>query len=213
MSLIPHILKNTPDLEKFIPRIKNVMTRVESLIEKVITVGHIDVVYYDNPEAVVEGTGFGGFAPCANVVFVSLDPRHTDFDRDLEDELLYTLAHELNHAIRFRTPIQRDTLFEAMISEGLADTFAMQITGRTQLPVYCNALSDKQKAEFFLKASVVWDNLPYDHAKWFYGACPDEVPNWTAYTLGYDLVRRYLDAHPEVSSSDLISADATVFLV
>ena len=139
MTVNSYVLSSSKDLKPFIKELKSITKSVEILIKKFIPQGDIDVVFYDNPEATLKENGIGGYTPCANVIFFSLDPRNPKFREGIKKDLLYTLAHEINHAIRFRTPIPQETLFEAMISEGLADHFAMEITGRkkTTSLVYC----------------------------------------------------------------------------
>ncbi len=185
---------------------------IEYPIEKLIPLGDIDVVFYYNPEATLKKSGIGGYTPCANIIFFSLDPMNPNFKQGLKDELSFQLAHEINHAIRFRTPIAKETLFEAMVSEGLADHFAIEITGRRNPPIWSTALTDTQKKEFFAKASKEWDSPTYDHNAWFFGSKIKEIPCWAAYTLGYDLIAAYLERNPKIKPSQLISVDATVFM-
>ena len=212
MSIKPHILSSSKDLKPFIKELRAITKSVEILIKKIIPPGNIDVVFYDNPGATLKENGIGGYTPCANVIFFSLDPRNPKFREGIKNDLLYTLAHEINHAIRFRTPIPQETLFEAMITEGLADHFAIEVTGRKKPPAWSMSLTDKQKKEFFKKASREWNRPIYDHNAWFYGSEKEKIPRWTAYALGYDLIASYLKKYPETSASKLISTKASVFL-
>lgn len=192
--------------------LKSITKSVEVLIKKVVSPGDIDVVFYNNPEGTIKEIGIGGYTPCANVIFISLDPRNPKSKRGIKNELPNTLVHEINHAIRFRTPISKETLFEAMVSEGLADHFAMEITGRKNPPAWATALSSEQKKTLLKRASKEWNASTYDHAAWFYGSTPKKIPRWTAYTLGFDLVATYLQKHPEIAASEIISAKASIFL-
>ncbi|MVZ80379.1 peptidase, partial [Escherichia coli] len=49
----------------------------------------------------------------------------------------------------------------------------------------------------------------YNHNVWFFGA--GDLPRWLGYSLGFDLVARYLSAHPEHRASTLTDASAEVF--
>lgn len=212
MSINIHILSSSKDLKPFMMVLRSVTKSVEILIKKLVPLDDIDVVFYVNPEATIKETGIGGYTSVANTIFISLDPKHSKFREGIKKELPYQLAHEINHAIRFRTPIPKETLFEAIISEGLADHFAMEVIGRKNPPVWSTALTAKQKKEFFKKASQEWNASGYDHNAWFYGSTIKKIPRWTAYTLGYDLVAAYLQKHPKISASKLISAKASVFI-
>lgn len=212
MSINSHILSGSKDLKPFVREIKSITKSVEILIKKIIPQGDIDVVFYDNPGATLKENGIGGYTPCANAIFISLDPRNPKFRGGINKDLSYTIAHEINHAVRFRTPIPKETLFEAMISEGLADHFAMEVTGIKKPPAWSMALTDKQKKEFLKKASKEWNLSTYDHNAWFYGSEKKKIPRWTAYTLGYHLVATYLEKYPEISASKLTSAKASIFI-
>ncbi len=212
MPLNIHILSSLKDLEGFAIELKSIAKSVEFSIQKLLPIEDIDVVFYDNPEGTLKESGIGGYTPCANVIFFSLDPKNPNFKQGLKDELPFQLAHEINHAIRFRTPIVKETLFEAMISEGLADHFAMEITGRSTPPAWSTALTNRQKEELLKKATTEWNLPTYDHNAWFYGSEIKKIPRWTAYTLGYDLVSSYLQKNPKIKASKIISADASLFV-
>ncbi len=81
----------------------------------------MDVVVRDDPRIVIAEVGIGGFAPDGHTVFVALDPNHDRFERALERELFATLAHELHHVARHEAGVRGQTLFDALVSEGLAD--------------------------------------------------------------------------------------------
>ena len=212
MAMNTYILSSSKDLKPFVKEIISATKQVEILIKKFIPLGDIDAVFYDNPRATFKETGIGGYTPCANAIFISTDPKNSKFNEGIKKELIYTLAHEINHAIRFRVPISKETLFEAIISEGLADHFAMEITGRKNPPMWSVALTDKQKKNFLKRASKEWNLPAYDHNAWFYGSEKKKIPRWTAYSLGYDLVDAYLQKNPKIKASKIISAEASLFI-
>ena len=101
---------------------------------------------------------------------------------------------------------------ESFIFEGLAELFAMQVTGRQKISLYSSALTPEQKEIFLKKAKEVWLLLSYDNDLWFFGSEPEKIPRWAGYTLGYDLVEKYLKAHTDTSASKLVTADASLFI-
>jgi uncharacterized protein YjaZ len=213
MALNISILSSSLDLKPHAKRLRLISKSVERKVKKVLPEGEIDVVFYDNPEGTIkEIGGIGGFTPVANTVFISLNPRAKHFAQSLESELPYTLAHELHHAARFRTPIQKETLLEAMISEGLADHFALAVTKRGKPMVWCTALTSQQKKSVLVRAKKEWNLERYDHAAWFYGPTPVKIPRWAGYALGYDLVGKYLLSHPGVQIAHLLVAKAEMFV-
>lgn len=212
MSLNIHILSASKEIKLYSDELKLIAENTISLVNKLLPIKDVDIVFYNNPEATIkEVGGIGAFTPNANTIFVSLDPHHPDFKNALKDELAFILAHELHHTIRWQKEVEGDTLLEAMIFEGLADHFAIEVTGRNRPSPWSCSLTADQKNNFLKKAVDEWNSPNYDNGLWFFGANPGIVPRWTGYTLGYDLVGAYLKTNPGMTASKLASADASLF--
>lgn len=212
MSINTHILSASKDIRPYSDELKSIAEATIASVLKLLPIKDIDVVLYDNPKATIDEIGgIGGFSPNANLIFISLNPRHPDFKKAVKEELAFTLAHELHHTIRWQKQVEGDTLLEAMVFEGLADHFAIEATGRSKPSPWSYALSLEQKKIFITKASEEWKNPTYNNDLWFFGSKPDVIPRWTGYTLGYDLVAKYLHNHPETSASRLAFADVSLF--
>lgn len=78
----------------------------------------------------------GGYAPSAGVVFIDLEPENPQFVH-WKNRLPSTVAHELNHAARWRTVGYGPTFLETLVSEGLATVYEAQMTN--QVPPYARA--------------------------------------------------------------------------
>jgi hypothetical protein len=194
------------------PKIKEVM---ESTLRRTITVlsnTGVTITVSADAKATIPGYGAGGYTPDAHTVNIALDPMYADWELLLTNHLPQTLAHELHHATRWRAPGYGSTLFEAMISEGLADRFAVELLG---IPVtaWSDAFPREQTARFMAQAQPKFDAKPYsreDHARWFFGS-DGSLPNWTGYTLGYRLVENYIEQHPGTTAAALVAMPAHAF--
>ncbi|OHA24658.1 MAG: hypothetical protein A3B11_00555 [Candidatus Taylorbacteria bacterium RIFCSPLOWO2_01_FULL_44_26] len=214
MSINTHVLLASKDIRPYVKQLKSISESAVLSVKKLLPINDVDVVFYYNPGATFnesEVGGIGGFTPNASVIFISLNPRHPNLESSLKNELLFMLAHEFHHTIRWQKQVEGDTLLEALVFEGLADHFAQEITGKKTPSIYSNALTPEQKKIFLKKASGEWEKPTYDNNLWFFGSQPDVVPRWTGYTLGYDLVSAYLHTNPGTSASKLASADASLF--
>lgn len=213
MSINIHILSASKDIEPYSKELNSIAEATIASVLKLLPIKDVDIVFYNNPKATIDEIGgIGGFSPNANLIFISLNPRHPNFKKAVKEELAFTLAHELHHTIRWQKQVEGDTLLEAMIFEGLADHFAMEATGRNKPSPWSYALTPEQKEVFIKKALLEWKQPTYDNDLWFFGSKPDIIPRWTGYTLGYDLVATYLHNHPETNASKLATADATLFV-
>jgi uncharacterized protein YjaZ len=148
----------------------------------------IEVKVDPGHRAMISEIGIGGMAEDERILIV--------LDRPLRDgieaQLRATLAHELHHVIRFRSrPSTEWTLGHALVTEGLADHFAREMSPASRRP-WTDALSREQEAALWRKAQPALDAPGgYDHQSWFFG--DHDIPQWAGYTLGYRIVAAYLD--------------------
>ena len=75
-------------------------------------------------DEVMTGWGIGGCAPAPGQIQITLDPA-----RYAPEPFIRTLVHELHHLIRWDGPGYGKTLGEALVSEGLAGHFVLQVLG------------------------------------------------------------------------------------
>ena len=106
----------------------------------------------------------------------------------------------------FTVVVSKDAASAANQDGGLADHFATEAFPETPAQPWDHALTSSQERSLWLDARRIL-NVPfgYDHPSWFFGA--GNMPRWAGYTLGYDMVGRYLDHRR--SASDAVAVDAT----
>ena len=173
--------------------------------------GSVDVVVRDDPRMVIPEVGLGGYAaPDGHTVFLALDPDHEQFQWALEREVFRTLAHELHHVARRQGSARGDTLLDALVNEGLADHFSLEVTGM-EPPPWAVALDPDQTAAMSARARDDYDNPRYNHWAWFFGSDACEIPRWAGYSLGFALVGDYLERHPGSSAAALATVPSETF--
>ncbi|OGZ45532.1 MAG: hypothetical protein A3C84_04210 [Candidatus Ryanbacteria bacterium RIFCSPHIGHO2_02_FULL_48_12] len=173
MSIQSHILSNSKDIKPCEAELRSIAETATSAVKKLLPIKDVDVVFYDNPKGTIDEIGgIGGFSPNAHMIFISLNPRHLRFKDALKEELFSTLTHEFHHTIRWQTPAEEDTLLEAIIFEGLAGHFAMEVTDRKKPWPWSCALTREQRKEFLEKAEKIWLMPTYNNDEWFFGSTP-----------------------------------------
>ena len=157
------------------------------------------------PRAAIPEIGVGGFTSLGTGdVTISVDPRRPDLDEGLQLWLPRTVAHELHHAERIVDgPGYGETLTEAIVTEGLADAFTVEVIPETPAAPWTRALGPGEVCRWWARAQTIGR---YDHARWFFGS--GEVPRWTGYSIGFSLVRAYLRRHPSATAADLAAVPA-----
>lgn len=175
-----------------------------SRAQKVLGGEGVRVIVEENSGGTIPETGVGGFTPDSHTVYVYIDSTHPSLQENLGREVLSTVTHEYHHAIRNRAiDWESDTLFGAMITEGLADHFDLELNGGGPRP-WSIALSEQQLSGLKDSAAREFDSRTYDHAAWFFGSEDRGIPSWGGYALGFKLVSEYL-ALTGTKASELVS--------
>lgn len=210
MDLRVHFLEAQASLDGFRDPIGRRIARGAELLTDAIRgrvpAQPIDVLVVAAPGRGIPGLGISGSCFSASRLEIFVDP----FDPDTQSaiasgEIEGTLAHEFHHALRWAGPGYGRTLGEALISEGLADHFDGLATGRPA-PVWCRRLDAPSIAAVAALAAAEAHSDAYDHGRWFFGG--GELPDGAGYSLGYEIVRRFLARHPDSDAATLAHAPA-----
>jgi len=208
-----YILNASGKLIPYVKEIEDAFNEAVIKIIKKIPVSNVDVVVVDNPLSVIPEIGIGGHAMSANYVVVSLDHEFNNLKKTLKLNLVDTLAHELCHAVRWQAiGYPYNNLLEALITEGLADHFANEITKTKNLQPWDKALISEQVKIFLKKVKGEYFNKNYIHHEWFFGSEKKGIPRWTGYTIGFNLVGEYLKKNPDKKPSQLHDLPAEKFI-
>ncbi len=201
-------VQHSASLDPQLDHIRRIIREVMLVIDANMPTDDLTIIVRDSPENTIPEIGLGGFNPDPNRVIISLNPAFPDFGAVLESELAFQVAHEVHHARRRRATGYGSTLLEALVSEGLADHFAMEVTGKPA-PLWSAALEGEELEYWLGRAEAEWDAGSYDHQTWFFGS--GEIPRWAGYTIGFHLIELYLSDHPGVSASGLYGKRARAF--
>ncbi|MFZ3077668.1 MAG: DUF2268 domain-containing putative Zn-dependent protease [Candidatus Aenigmatarchaeota archaeon] len=210
MAVNIYVLTAGGRLEKYKDRIMKVARESVKIIKKKIPIPDVDIVFYDNPEYAIPHLGIGGFNQNDNLIFVYLNPKFKNFKKTINDEMIRIIAHELYHIARWKAVGFRETLLKALVNEGLADHFELEVTNKKPQK-WDTALTKKQFGVMKKRAKKEFNNKNYNHEEWFFGSKEKGIPKWAGYTIGFNLVGEYLKKHPGKKPSQLFAAKAEEF--
>jgi len=159
-----------------------------------ISLSDVSVVIYRDPMGVIPETGVGGFSPSSHVATIAIDPANPLFAGSMSTEVPATIIHELHHCSRWTQPGYGRTLLEALVSEGLAQHFETDFRGGAA-PFYALALSPSDLEALSARAGQEYDSANYSHIDWFFGSASRNIPRLSGYSIGFDLVGKFLKAH------------------
>ena len=208
MAINLHILKASGKLEKLEEKIKDAFNGGLEKIQAKIILPSVDVVVDDDAQSTIPETGVGGFAPSAHILYIHLNPEFKDLENNLDFEIKSTLAHELCHCARWAVRGYGSTLLEALVSEGLADNFDIEVNNSSPKP-WNTAIQQGELENLKQKAQKEFLYDEYDHKSWFFGS--DEIPRWAGYSLGYMIVGEYLK-RTNRKASEFIDKEAKLFI-
>lgn len=190
---------NSQKLKDFIPQIVSLTEQCERSIPTYFNKRSLDInLEVTTGQFVIPETGIGGFSPNQNTIKITLDTASSYLQRHFDKAYMATLYHETHHCFRHATVGYGQTLFEAMLTEGLACHFEEE-TGYDK-PMYVDHLSAKQRQLLIKQAEQIWQQQPYDHVSWFFGNENRGLPRWAAYDIGYYLTGIYLKKSNQTAS-------------
>lgn len=204
------IQKSTGRLNKYESEIQNHIATTYHLAEKKLPQLLVTIIVLDAPDSTIPELGTGGFTPNKNAIYIFTNPGKPNFSQILSEGMPVTLAHEMHHSARWQTVGYGETLLEALVSEGLADHFALEIIPASP-PPWSSALNTEEQGNLAERARQHFDDQNYNHPAWFFGSKEDNLPRWTGYRLGYKLVGDYLKKNGK-TASELVTESAKAFI-
>lgn len=194
-----HFLNARNALTGVMPETRAALQQAVAAAQDHISLPRFDLVVRAGDD-VVQGWAVGGHAPGPGQIQLTLDPQRFD-----PQPVIRTLIHEFHHLLRWDGPGYGKTLGEALVSEGLAGHFVLQVLGGKPDP--WDAVNPSEGLA--RRAANEWSRLGYDHAEWFFGK--GKVRRWSGYGLGHRLIAEYLSQNPQDDAVTLAAAPVDRF--
>ncbi len=135
--------------------------------------------------------------------------------------LAYTVTHEYTHLVRnllfprglagghlvYLKSQEPETLLDAIVTEGIADAFAMELNPSIR-PAWIGALSPEAAEHVWPKVHRRLAVSDSSEVRRILFGDNDRIPVWTGYTIGYRIVRRYLELNPKARPATLVGLTA-----
>ncbi|SET00013.1 DUF2268 domain-containing putative Zn-dependent protease [Paracoccus homiensis] len=195
-----HFLNARNGLTPIMDQIRATARQVLAQVSEQAELPRFDLVIKGKAGGGIPEWGIGGHAPAPGLIEVTLNPERFD-----PAPLRRTLVHEMHHLIRWDGPGYGRSLGEALVSEGLAGHFVLQVLGGKPDPWDATVPASGAPR----RAMNEWSRLDYDHAEWFFGK--GGLRKWTGYGLGHRLVGDYLAQNAGSNAADLATVAADQF--
>lgn len=144
------------------------------------------------PFVLIPEDGIGGRTYWSDLITICVDE-----EKLAKSKMTEMLVHELCHAARWgKNNEWMNTLFDGLINKGIAtyfeSEFAKNLEDKTIFIKTILERSDEENKKIFEKLRDQLESSSYDYEMIFFNG-NDEFPCWAGYSLGYYLVKRYLE--------------------
>ena len=138
---------------------------------------------------VIPEDGVGGYTYASDFIVIFLDLKTMTISH-----LKEMLAHELGHAARWgKNDEWMNTLFDGMISEGIATYFGTEFAkNNSEKQFFTRAMlerSDEENERILNELRGNLDDKNYDYQTIFFTG-NDKLPRWSGYSLGYYYLKK-----------------------
>ena len=214
---VDSLLRGLEELHTGAPRriVEDAISSASRLLPRPDLSSRVFIFPGDGESRVLVGqmNGVLGFSLGAQAMMVFLWP--VDGWRDW---LTYTVVHEYAHLVRnllfprgvsggrlvYMKTQQPETLLDAMVTEGVADAFAMSICPEMR-PRWTRALDADQQRRIWPRVRRRLGVADTTEIRRMLFGDNDRIPQWTGYTFGYSIIASYLESNPDTHPAQLVS--------
>lgn len=196
---------NAEGNEKFAEKqrfIEEIVRDTIELCKTVYPLEEVDIVIRNKSAdfLIIPYLGVGGMMVDENTIQIVMNIDFYNLEFMLNNNLKRTLLHELGHVIHYKNNQDDYTLFESILTEGIADHFEISLTGEAPQKWSIN-LSENEITKYMSLAKEEFWNTDYDHDKWFFNY---NYTKWVGYSLGYKIIGDYLAKNPSKTIVDVM---------
>lgn len=187
--------------DEYVSFVENMINEVLKMTDNVYKLDYVDIYvkFRSKDPLLIEHLGVGGEWINKDTIQILINIDFLVSDEDLSNNLERLLVHEIGHLIHHRNRERTYTLFETIISEGIADHLVNIISGY-ESEIWSTNLNDEELVHYMdLAKKEIW-STDYDFDYWLYSG----GPGWIGYSLGYKIIGDYIDQNPDKSILDII---------
>ena len=152
----------------------------------------IDVLVTNRIPMIIPENGAGGYTFSADFIRINIDDK-----KATENLISENVVHELCHAARWgKNDEWIKSLFDGLIFEGLACVLEAEfVKDRSEKSLFIKTIlerTDEKNKKILEELRDQFDSNHYDYDTIFFNG-NDKLSRWSGYSLGYYLVKKYLE--------------------
>ena len=169
-----------------------VKTAEEYVFPKLKIDWDIDVLVTNRIPMIIPENGAGGFTFSADFIRIIIDDK-----KATENLISENVVHELCHAARWgKNDEWAKTLFDGLIFEGLACVLEAEfLKDKSEKSLFIKTIlerTDDENKKILASLQDKLDSNEYNYDEIFFNG-NDKLPHWAGYSVGYYLVKKYLE--------------------
>lgn len=169
-----------------------VKTAEEYVFPKLKIDWDIDVLVTNRIPMIIPENGAGGFTFSADFIRIIIDDK-----KATENFISENVVHELCHAARWgKNDEWAKTLFDGLIFEGLACVLEAEfVKDKSEKSLFIKTIlerTDDENKKILASLQDKLDSNEYNYDEIFFNG-NDKLPHWAGYSVGYYLVKKYLE--------------------
>ena len=180
-------------------------------IHKYIRLPKLDVVISPCSKEYKTQSGIMGCVTTPYLIDIMLDTDREDLDDLIINNLSAVIAHEIHHAVRASSGVEDKTLFQMLITEGLACHFETKFNGNN-VPLFFDEIKTFEWRELYIQMQSQFNDVDYNYPVYFGGKDKTKFPNHAGYWVGFNLVSAYIKTNGGCAATlfDLPAEDMVV---
>jgi len=152
----------------------------------------IDVLVTNRVPMIIPENGAGGYTFSADFIRIIIDDK-----KATENLISENVVHELCHAARWgKNDEWAKTLFDGLIFEGLACVLEAEfVKDKSEKSLFIKTIlerTDDENKKILASLQDKLDSNEYNYDEIFFNG-NDKLPHWAGYSVGYYLVKKYLE--------------------
>lgn len=191
MAVNVNILNASGRFDPVLTILQSACHQTLSKVEQLLTIPSVDICISPASKEYITPSGILGCVTTPFVIDILLDTSRSDLTKIITNELPSTLFHELHHLVRLASGIEDSTLFEHLITEGLACYFEASYDEK-EMPDFLSEIKMSNWHELYEQMKQDLNNEDFDYRYYFAGTA-DEMPKHAGYWVGFNLIAQYIE--------------------
>lgn len=169
-------------------------------IEKYIELPSLDIIISPCSDEYKTEGGILGCVSTPYLIEILLDTDREDLLRVINDDLTTVIAHEIHHSIRSASGVEEKSLFQVLISEGLACHFETKFN-KTVTPKLFDEVKKYEWRDLYDQMKTDLKSFDFNYPLYFTSKDVSKFPNRAGYWVGFNIVSEYINKYGGCAAS------------